>query len=480
MSSIVTFYSYKGGVGRSMALANTAVLLARYGKRVLVVDWDLEAPGLERYFSYFRVDTPGAGLLNLLIDLKAGNVKNYQDYLWTVHDESSQFSFLASGKDADPRYASKLEAFDWQDFFREGGGDIMERLRDRWKADYDVVLIDSRTGLSDTGGICTIQLPDIVVAMFTPNHQSLYGVRDVMKLAQSARQSLAYDRAKLSVVPLPSRFGNVTEFRESREWIERSAEAMTDFYADWTPAWASPLQVAEKLKLPQIDYFGFGEKLAVVEHGVNDPGGLGFIYDCLALLLGNELRDADKVLALTQSQPVKRPSSVINGCEFDLFVSYDHAPMTEEWLREFISLLSEDLERLLGRPLKVFFDYTELPLEGLGDPRGREALKASRVLLMFITRRYFTSAQWRAEWVQFSKDGKQASIFPILVDAMGDIPSPLSLSENIIDLRDEPDFAVSIIKGSLRRRLGSRVYMAINQLSERISHELLSSTRSKR
>lgn len=42
---IVTFYSYKGGTGRTMALANTAWILAANGKRVLAVDWDLEAPG---------------------------------------------------------------------------------------------------------------------------------------------------------------------------------------------------------------------------------------------------------------------------------------------------------------------------------------------------------------------------------------------------------------------------------------------------
>ena len=47
---VVTFYSFKGGVGRSMALANVAELLAGYGYRVIVCDWDLEAPGLERYF----------------------------------------------------------------------------------------------------------------------------------------------------------------------------------------------------------------------------------------------------------------------------------------------------------------------------------------------------------------------------------------------------------------------------------------------
>ena len=43
---VITFYSYKGGTGRSMALANIACLLARQsgqGRGVLVIDWDLEA-----------------------------------------------------------------------------------------------------------------------------------------------------------------------------------------------------------------------------------------------------------------------------------------------------------------------------------------------------------------------------------------------------------------------------------------------------
>ncbi|HLK36142.1 MAG TPA: AAA family ATPase [Polyangiaceae bacterium] len=48
---VISFYSYKGGVGRSMAVANVAVLLAQAGKRLLVLDLDFEAPGLHRYFS---------------------------------------------------------------------------------------------------------------------------------------------------------------------------------------------------------------------------------------------------------------------------------------------------------------------------------------------------------------------------------------------------------------------------------------------
>ena len=46
---VTTFYSYKGGVGRTMALANVASELARRGKSILVADFDLEAPGLSSF-----------------------------------------------------------------------------------------------------------------------------------------------------------------------------------------------------------------------------------------------------------------------------------------------------------------------------------------------------------------------------------------------------------------------------------------------
>ena len=46
---IFTFYSFKGGVGRSMALMNVAYTLAGWGRHVLVVDMDLEAPGLSGF-----------------------------------------------------------------------------------------------------------------------------------------------------------------------------------------------------------------------------------------------------------------------------------------------------------------------------------------------------------------------------------------------------------------------------------------------
>ena len=60
---IITFYSFDGGTGRTMALANIAWILAANGYRVLVADWDMESPGLHRFFQPFMdvraSDQPG-------------------------------------------------------------------------------------------------------------------------------------------------------------------------------------------------------------------------------------------------------------------------------------------------------------------------------------------------------------------------------------------------------------------------------------
>ncbi|MFO7145332.1 ATPase, partial [Arthrospira sp. PCC 8006] len=47
----VTFYSFKGGVGRTTALIHVAWILAMRGRKVVAVDLDLEAPGLSTAFS---------------------------------------------------------------------------------------------------------------------------------------------------------------------------------------------------------------------------------------------------------------------------------------------------------------------------------------------------------------------------------------------------------------------------------------------
>ena len=75
---IVTFYSFKGGTGRTMALANVAWILAANGERVLVADWDLESPGLHRFFQPFM--DPGVPQLPGVVDF----IRTYE---WQMEEE---------------------------------------------------------------------------------------------------------------------------------------------------------------------------------------------------------------------------------------------------------------------------------------------------------------------------------------------------------------------------------------------------------
>src|SRR5829696_7615454 len=166
---IVTFYSYKGGTGRSMHLANVAWILASNGKRVLMVDWDLEAPGLHRYFRPFLVDKEliaTEGLIDLMWDFtdaamtpvpdkdrEKGWHETYADLApytaavrWTF-PRPGCLDLLPAGKQG-PGYSHNVNSFNWQNFYdRLGGGVFLESVKERMRKEYDYVLIDSRTGV---------------------------------------------------------------------------------------------------------------------------------------------------------------------------------------------------------------------------------------------------------------------------------------------------------------------------------------------
>lgn len=117
--TVVTFYSFKGGVGRSMALANVAALLARADKRVLCVDWDLEAPGLDRYFRATPRSSPNSipsisepasrgGLLSILETSSPENLTEWRNYVHTrTGADGTRLDFIGSGDD-DEDYSAKV------------------------------------------------------------------------------------------------------------------------------------------------------------------------------------------------------------------------------------------------------------------------------------------------------------------------------------------------------------------------------------
>ncbi|MEV4617419.1 effector-associated domain EAD1-containing protein [Asanoa sp. NPDC049573] len=318
---IVTFYSYKGGTGRTMALANIAVLLANAGHRVLMVDFDLEAPGIWRYFSDLQTGLDRQeGLLDLLNAHADGHRVDWRSYTTKIRIGVQSVSLMTSGRqDAD--YPGRVLDFDWSAFFAQhGGGEFFERLRDEWLAEYDFVLIDSRTGITDIGGICTIALPDMIVPVFVANNQNIDGVVEVLRRAQKGRQDLAYDRAPALVLPVLSRFDSRTEYEFVNEWLTNAANRFGEFYADWLPAQVNPRVVLERTKLPYVAYFGFGEKLAVLLQGISDPDSLGYAVNSIATLIRSRLADLSPVVP----QPIG--SAAVTGSARSL------APAVDTWI----------------------------------------------------------------------------------------------------------------------------------------------------
>lgn len=307
LGQIVTFYSYKGGVGRTMALANVAVLLSLWGYKTLIIDWDLEAPGLEHFFKEF-IDFESAiknkGVVDLLYSVPSSDkitselVIDWRSLLVNIRipNAKAPLYLLTAGSRGD-EYFGKLRNFDLDKFYNlKQGGEFLENLRNEWKSTYDFILIDSRTGITDIGGICTIHLPDILVLLFTATDQGFQGVVDVAKRSAKGRRELPVDRLTLRTIPIPTRFDTDKEFKIAQKWLDDFSSQLINIYVNWLPKNVKPRDFLEITKLPYVAYFSFGEKLAVLEQGTNDPGGLGYACETLAAIIANKLESVDKLV----------------------------------------------------------------------------------------------------------------------------------------------------------------------------------------
>ena len=198
---VCTFYSFKGGVGRSMALVNVAVDLAQRGRRVLAVDFDLEAPGLDT-FPALAPEEPTPGLVEYVARyLDTDVAPDVRDYIG-VSPVADNLLVMPSGA-ARTGYATNFAHIDWQALYAERDGYLLfEDLKEQWRQEInaDYVLIDSRTGYTDTVGICTRQLPDAVTVLFFPNEQNLRGLTKIVADVRSEANPPRNKRIELHFV----------------------------------------------------------------------------------------------------------------------------------------------------------------------------------------------------------------------------------------------------------------------------------------
>jgi WD40 repeat protein/MinD-like ATPase involved in chromosome partitioning or flagellar assembly len=205
----VTFYSYKGGVGRTLALVNTAYSLVARGKKVLIWDLDLEAPSLLQVpqFNAARKRVTG-GTVDVLAAPETDTAKQVAGFIVPV---DRGIWLLPAGTD-DLKYPERYASVPFDRLFgpdSEEGSRRFEQMRQAIETlpaetRPDVVLIDSRTGLTDLGAICTVQLPNTVVLVYTMNEQGAFGAHRMLSNIVRASERLRHPEHQIKTLLVAS------------------------------------------------------------------------------------------------------------------------------------------------------------------------------------------------------------------------------------------------------------------------------------
>ncbi len=211
----ITFYSYNGGTGRTLAVANAARHLVRLGQKVFAIDLDLEAPGL-----HYKL---GLGVKANLPPIKRGLVDYVHTFFTTkthaplsdhtirIQIEEGQDDFITlmpAGNVPCAEYWHKHTQINWHELFYSAnpeGIPFFLELKARIEKEFspDFLLIDSRTGITEIGGVATTVLPDRVVCLLLRNQQNLEGSRAVLQGITHARRFEG--KSPIGIIPVLSR-----------------------------------------------------------------------------------------------------------------------------------------------------------------------------------------------------------------------------------------------------------------------------------
>jgi tetratricopeptide (TPR) repeat protein len=399
---IVTFYSYKGGTGRTMALANVAWILASNGLKVLVVDWDLDSPGLHRYYHPFLDPAKVAatpGIIELITDYvwdaaqaderPPAWVRDYAQILphavslsWGFPDAGT-LDFVSAGRQ-NRDYSSAVTAIDWDNFYdRLEGGQFFDGLRADMKAHYDYTLIDSRTGLSDIADICTVHLPDVLVDCFTLNDQSIDGAAAI---ARNVEQRYHY--RNIQVLPVPMRIDEAEKDKADVGLATARARFGSSLHEKLGEYEANDYWAA--VPIPYKPFYAFEETLAVFGDAPRSPTSLLGAYERLtAAVTDGRVRALGAMsdeTRLTYKAAFIRPRQPPPG---DIYLSY--VPEDRMWADWITAVLAPRGIRIL-RP-------SSAPIAG-GNAREeaeRGAASASRTIAI-LSAAYMQSPQAQGVW----------------------------------------------------------------------------------
>lgn len=190
---VVTFYSYKGGMGRTTTLVAYALHCAiNLNKKVVILDCDFEAPG---YLNFFNLHQKGNknGVVEYLLDKKFDKSVEVSDYCYEL-EEVPNLRIMPAGDLAQSAevnyYVEALAKLDYtkttlivKDF-----NNLLLSIEKELKP--DIILIDSRTGFSDVFDFTALKLSDLIVSFFGSSEQTRPGRKFLLeKYVQTKKQA---------------------------------------------------------------------------------------------------------------------------------------------------------------------------------------------------------------------------------------------------------------------------------------------------
>ncbi|KKM10517.1 hypothetical protein SY88_12550 [Clostridiales bacterium PH28_bin88] len=230
---ITTFYSIKGGVGRTTALAYTAYWLASKGYSVITIDMDLEAPGLKDFFGSQTEVGPLAfeGLVGLFHEIESNSGINVKDYMIRV--DGKELYCLPAGN-VSKSYVQLLRDIKFDRYYRLAINPL-RKLIDliKQQMEPDVILVDARTGIAELNAPLLFDLADIAVILFFPHPQA----KSTFELLISALLSSKNKRGvipqpRFVITPVPPSDQNQRIYKKGIEWVEEVASRIRDLNND--------------------------------------------------------------------------------------------------------------------------------------------------------------------------------------------------------------------------------------------------------
>ncbi|HEU5109460.1 MAG TPA: FxSxx-COOH system tetratricopeptide repeat protein, partial [Micromonosporaceae bacterium] len=427
---IITFYSFKGGTGRTMALANVAWILASNGQRVLAVDWDLESPGLHHYFRPFLADPKlrhSRGVIDIVRDFATAVVDpntsadhpNWYRRYADVEREAVSLTWRFPGDGGldllpagaqDPAYSQRVSGFDWSNFYeRLNGMAFLRAMRDSMRQQYDYVLIDSRTGLSDSAGICTVLLPDAVVNCFTLNDQSIDGAASV---AEAIRRQRTGDPVRMLPVPMRVEAAEQFKLEAGRDYARYRFSPYLALEPDAADAYWGDVEI------PYKPFFAYEEILAIFgERSRQEYSLLSSFERLTSVISGGTVRE---IPALEERERRRRLAQFERQKPLlgnDIVISY--ASVNRAWT----DWIGNELGSLGMRVTLREIDLASSDGDG-ADPALESWLDPAARVLVLLSRDYVESPNAAALWrAIIEKDPTGGMLVPVRLDAVP-LPAP--------------------------------------------------------